>query len=149
VKKCSYCGKEYPDDAQVCAIDLTPLESTDPIPREVADSTSSGDNSARLRQELEFDREVADVLEPPPNRAPGDETNSEPDEFREIATLSGHEAGLLLDQLTEAGLRFEIDRVERIIKSPARDRKVDYIRVYVHRDDYDKAFKIYSADWQV
>jgi len=25
VKKCPYCGQEYPDDADVCAIDQTPL----------------------------------------------------------------------------------------------------------------------------
>ena len=26
MKKCSYCGAEYPDDAAVCLIDQTPLE---------------------------------------------------------------------------------------------------------------------------
>jgi hypothetical protein len=26
MKKCPYCGAEYPDDAEVCAIDQTPLE---------------------------------------------------------------------------------------------------------------------------
>jgi hypothetical protein len=26
MKKCVYCGKEYPDEASVCAIDLNPLE---------------------------------------------------------------------------------------------------------------------------
>jgi hypothetical protein len=27
MKKCSYCGAEYPDDAVMCAIDHTPFES--------------------------------------------------------------------------------------------------------------------------
>jgi len=27
MKKCTYCGKEYPDEAEVCAIDQEPLES--------------------------------------------------------------------------------------------------------------------------
>jgi hypothetical protein len=26
MKKCTYCGKEYPDEAEVCAIDHEPLE---------------------------------------------------------------------------------------------------------------------------
>jgi hypothetical protein len=26
MKRCSYCGAEYPDDAMVCATDNTPLE---------------------------------------------------------------------------------------------------------------------------
>ena len=31
MKKCSYCGKEYPDDAQQCQIDAQPLISKDPL----------------------------------------------------------------------------------------------------------------------
>jgi hypothetical protein len=30
MKKCPYCGKEYPDDATVCTIDHNPLESSSP-----------------------------------------------------------------------------------------------------------------------
>ena len=30
MKKCSYCGAEYPDDAVMCAIDHTPLDSPPP-----------------------------------------------------------------------------------------------------------------------
>jgi hypothetical protein len=32
MKKCSYCGAEYPDDAVVCAIDRTPFESPGELP---------------------------------------------------------------------------------------------------------------------
>jgi hypothetical protein len=34
MKKCSYCGAEYPDDAVMCAIDQTPFErpSEPPLP---------------------------------------------------------------------------------------------------------------------
>jgi hypothetical protein len=34
MKKCTYCGKEYPDETSVCAIDQNPLESVAP-PREM------------------------------------------------------------------------------------------------------------------
>jgi hypothetical protein len=30
MKKCSYCGKEYPDDATACSIDAQPLETVAP-----------------------------------------------------------------------------------------------------------------------
>lgn len=39
MKKCSYCGKEYPDDAEVCLIDEQPLsdgETMTPVAEEVA-----------------------------------------------------------------------------------------------------------------
>ena len=32
MKKCSYCGAEYPDDAVVCAVDQTSLDSPPPSP---------------------------------------------------------------------------------------------------------------------
>src|SRR5690348_18380931 len=32
MKRCPYCGKEYSDEYSICAIDETPLESSDPKP---------------------------------------------------------------------------------------------------------------------
>jgi hypothetical protein len=32
MKKCTYCGKEYPDETKVCAIDSQPLELIKPLP---------------------------------------------------------------------------------------------------------------------
>jgi hypothetical protein len=32
MKKCTYCGKEYPEEALVCAIDHEPFESDIPKP---------------------------------------------------------------------------------------------------------------------
>jgi Domain of unknown function (DUF4034) len=32
MKKCSYCGAEYPDDAVMCAVDQTPLDNPPPSP---------------------------------------------------------------------------------------------------------------------
>jgi hypothetical protein len=36
MKKCAYCGKEYPDDATICAIDQTPLTPDGQPPAPVA-----------------------------------------------------------------------------------------------------------------
>jgi hypothetical protein len=34
MKKCSYCGAEYPDDTVMCAVDHTPLDNPPPLPEE-------------------------------------------------------------------------------------------------------------------
>jgi hypothetical protein len=36
MKKCAYCGKDYPDDATVCAIDQTPLTAAGQTPSAAA-----------------------------------------------------------------------------------------------------------------
>jgi len=43
MKKCTYCGKEYPDDAKVCAIDQEPLAS---------DKTEVKPDAAGAKQEV-------------------------------------------------------------------------------------------------
>ena len=39
MKKCSYCGAEYSDDAVTCAIDLNPLDSSMPPPVTLSTTT--------------------------------------------------------------------------------------------------------------
>jgi hypothetical protein len=39
VKKCPYCGKEYPDEVSFCTIDRNSLESFDPVPTALARKT--------------------------------------------------------------------------------------------------------------
>ena len=49
MKTCPYCGKEYPDDATVCAVDQTPLAaagiSTAP------EKNAAGNEAAELRKQ--------------------------------------------------------------------------------------------------
>jgi hypothetical protein len=44
MKKCPYCGKEYPDEASVCAIDQEPLESDPPTLGQVTDGKALSTN---------------------------------------------------------------------------------------------------------
>jgi hypothetical protein len=41
MKSCTYCGKEYPDEASVCAIDGQPLRSVVPMPPVTAQTPAS------------------------------------------------------------------------------------------------------------
>lgn len=38
MKRCTYCGKKYPDDAAICTVDQEPLESVQPTPPKVTDT---------------------------------------------------------------------------------------------------------------
>jgi membrane protease YdiL (CAAX protease family) len=49
MKRCTYCGTEYPDDATVCVIDRTPLE--DPIVRAQEKVGDTANISSGARQE--------------------------------------------------------------------------------------------------
>jgi hypothetical protein len=41
MKKCTYCGTEYPDDALICSIDKQPLQSDVPTPGSEAGAANS------------------------------------------------------------------------------------------------------------
>jgi hypothetical protein len=41
MKKCTYCGKEYPDEAEVCAIDQEPLEYATALPSANSENVST------------------------------------------------------------------------------------------------------------
>jgi hypothetical protein len=47
MKRCTYCGKDYPDEAEICAIDQGPLQAVSEVP-EVPDWPSD----TTLRQQL-------------------------------------------------------------------------------------------------
>jgi predicted amidophosphoribosyltransferase len=55
MKKCSYCGAEYPDDATVCAVDQTPFDGAhlEEVPK-VAPATKFNPNKPLNDQHLAF-----------------------------------------------------------------------------------------------
>ena len=49
MKKCTYCGKEYPDEATVCDIDANPLVATTTLGGEIHREPSSQISPAKLQ----------------------------------------------------------------------------------------------------
>ena len=50
MKKCTYCGKEYPDNTAVCAIDAEPLEAVKP-PSPLPSPFAGQHNTAPIAQQ--------------------------------------------------------------------------------------------------
>ena len=128
MKKCTYCGKEYPDEAEVCAIDQSLLESDAPV----------------LSAEAEDIRKDSSAL---PIQA--DEGLDVPDGFQNFGSFDPFEAAQLLRRFEADGIRFMIDRIEKSVETSRGIRKQALIQVYMHNDDYARAGKILSEDWKV
>lgn len=128
MKRCPYCGAKYSAGATVCATDETPLEDLDApmpapaVPDPIQSLVGAGDESA----------------EP-----------DAPEGFRFLGTFDPLDADRLLQRFLDAGLQFQIDRVERRTPSRGAYRPMGYIQIFVRERDYDNAFKMMSADWKV
>jgi hypothetical protein len=135
MKKCPWCGKEYPDEVSACVVDQSPLESRDPVP---APAVSQPE-----------DTRVSGVES---SKAPGQEAEgaAAPDGFRSLGVFDAFEADRLLTRFLEAHIRFQIDRIERRERGGSTSyRAVGYIDIFIHVDDYEKASQILTADWKV
>lgn len=132
MKRCPYCGAKYPSDATVCATDETALEDLDaPKPSEASPKPEVGDATFETGPDLRSNDGEA------------------PDGFVCLGAFESFDADRILEQFVAANLRFQIDRVDRPIMIRGAYRNMGLIEIYIHKDDYDPAFKIMSADWKV
>ena len=135
MKKCSWCGKEYSDDASICAIDQSQLMS---------------DQSAVLVPEAGCvsPGELAFQVQPD-ERVLRDEQSNGEDGFLSLGQFDGFEAARLLRRFEAEGIQFRIDQVERSAITARGVRRTDAIEIYVHQDDHEKANSILTEDWKV
>ena len=134
MKKCPWCGQQYPDEVSACTTDQSPLESCDllPVP-EVSESKDSEDH--RIEPEAPS-QEVEEV--------------DIPEGFRPLGAVDAFEADRLLKRFSETEIRFQIERIERRERSGRGGYRTNsYIEIFVHADDYEKALEILRADWKV
>jgi len=133
MKKCPWCGKEYPDDVKICTLDHYELEPRDlpaPAPEKIEPVPE---------EELPWnvDNTVA-------------EDTGDPAEFVLLATMDPFDADGLLAKFEAEEIPFQIDRKElEQVQRRGGIQKVGYIQVFVRRADRQKASGIYTADWKV
>jgi hypothetical protein len=134
MKACAYCGRENPDDAANC--------------RECGTSEFKNPPAA-LPQEGPAPGGTEDTSTPEVNME-ADGTSEGDGEFRNIGDYDPFEARRMLHRFENEGLRFQIEAADRMVPGVSRGpRKISLIRIFVHRDDTEKAAKILMEDCQV
>jgi hypothetical protein len=128
MKRCTYCGKEHPEEALICAIDHEPLLSDIPTP--------NSDSEVDQLEAIETPIQVDDETEVPAG-------------FRCLGKFEPFEASRLLKRFETDGIRFVIDRIERSVETGRGFRIVGLIEIDVHQDDYETANNILLEDWKV
>ena len=137
MKKCPWCGHEYPDQASVSAIDQSPLQPRDPVPS--AGVSQLKESSGAGRESIETAGQEEEV-----------KITAAPDGFRAMGAFDAFEANPLLKRFLDADIRFQIDTIERRERSGSSNyRTVGYVQIFIHTDDYEKADQIRTADWKV
>jgi len=134
MKRCSYCGARYSDDATLCAIDHRPLESSNPAP-----APAKAEHDVLKKAQPDQIPEAENIPIP------------RPEDFRCLWYIDAVDADTLLKQFSDAGIRFKLVVHEngRHWDSYGGYLPVDKIDVHVHWDDEEKAMKIIAADWQL
>jgi hypothetical protein len=130
MKKCTYCGKTYPDEAKVCLLDQEPLESDAPAPS--ATPASEGRNLDSSAEPIDADAGL-----------------EVPDGFRCLGSFDPSEAARILRQFEAEGIQFLIDRIEKSIETARGVRKQALIEIYVQNEDDEKANKLLIEHWKV
>jgi len=125
MKKCTWCGKEYPDDAVVCALDQMELKSDQPEP------SADSDNCSAAKPD------------------PADEGLDVPEGYIQLGSFDPFDAAGLLRRYKQDGIRFLIDRVETSVVAVRGLSKRSLIQICVHNDDFERASKILAEDWKV
>jgi hypothetical protein len=131
MKRCSYCGAEYAEDAIMCAIDHTLLEPSNQAPVATPPLATPAED-VQLTNE-------------------GAENIHGPEYFRCLWRIDTSDADKLLNHFMNAGVRFRIEQVatpQRMMMSLGYP-PMPKVNVYVHLDDKEKAMKILAAEWKV
>ena len=128
MKKCTYCGKMYPDEAKVCLLDQEPLESAAPAPSAPPEDCN---------------------LEPSVEPIDADAGLEAPDGFRCLGSFDSSEASRILRQFEAEGIQFLIDRIEKSIETARGIRKQALIEIYVQNEDNEKANKLLAEHWKI
>ena len=117
MKKCSYCGAEYPDDAVMCAIDHTPFESPNepstPLPPELK------------RPKYDF--------------APLSEGDRQKDLVTLMACRTLGEADMVVSRLRAAGIEAFLPDESLMQVIALNLNTYGYVRVQIAPKDYDEA----------
>lgn len=129
MKKCSYCGAEYPDDAKMCAVDHTPFEPA-------ADSKSG--------------TEKPDEPKEPEYRFPPISEEERQKDFVTLVTCTNLPAAdVIVGRLEAAGIEVSIPDESLMNNLGGGLAAFGFVRVLIATKDYDAARELLSDIYEV